>query len=142
MFSRVLAVFLLLNHAHSCHWFVRPGLVNLQALHQPTALLRRQLSHLFSVPRPLEAPVLQPFVQQHKAVTFPVQRFDPVTPPPAEQEQRIGKRVKLELALYQRRQPIDSLAQVRVPAGYVHLFRAGEVTQHDFAAWNSACSVF
>lgn len=75
VFSRVLAVFLLLNHAHSCHWFVRPGLVNLQALHQPTALLRRQLSHLFSVPRPLEAPVLQPFVQQHKAVTFPVQRF-------------------------------------------------------------------
>ena len=33
-------------------------------------------------PRPLETPALQPFVQQHKAVAFPVQRFDPVFPPP------------------------------------------------------------
>ena len=72
---------------------MRLGLVDLQPFHQPAVLLRRQLPHLFSVPRPLETPVLQPFVQQHKAVAFPVQRFDPVTPPPAEQEQRIGKRV-------------------------------------------------
>ena len=84
---------LVLNYAHSCHWFVRLGLVDLQALHQPAVLLRCQLSHLFSVPRPLKTSVLQPFVQQYEAVAFPVQRFHPVTPPPAEQEQRIGKRV-------------------------------------------------
>lgn len=74
-------------------WYVRLRLVDLQPFHQPAVLLRRQLPHLFSIPRPLETPALQPFVQQHKAVAFPVQRFDPVFPPPAEQEQRIGKRV-------------------------------------------------
>ena len=37
----------------------------------------------------LSAAVLHALVQQHKAVTFPQQRFDPVAPPSAEQKQAV-----------------------------------------------------
>lgn len=37
--------------------------------------------------------LFQSLVQQDEAVLFPVQALDTVSPPPAEQEQGIGKRV-------------------------------------------------
>lgn len=59
------------RHCPVCLW-----LLHAQPLHQPPVLLRRELPRFLTVPRPLEASVLQPLIQQHKAVSFPVQPFD------------------------------------------------------------------
>ena len=113
---------------------MRFRLIYLQALHQPPILLRCELPHLLTVPRPLEAAALQPLIQQHKTVSLPVQPFDPILPPPAEQKQRVLEWIQLELCLHQPSQTIDPTPQIRVPAGQVHRAAAFEIAQHDFSA--------
>ena len=113
---------------------MRSRLIYLQALHQPPVLLRRELPRLLTVPRPLEATALQPLVQQHKTISLPVQPFDPILPPPAEQKQRVLEWIQPELCLHQPCQPIDPTPQIRVPAGQVYRTSALEIVQHDFSA--------
>lgn len=65
-------------------------LVDVQSLCQPAELLPAETPHLGHGSRPLKpAAVLHALVQQHKAVAFPQQRFDPVAPPSAEQKQAV-----------------------------------------------------
>ena len=48
----------------------------------------------------------QGLVQQDEVVLFPVQALDPVPPPSAEQEQRVGKWVQFKLLLDEARQAV------------------------------------
>ena len=50
--------------------------------------------------------LLQSLVQQDEAVLFPVQALDTVSPPSAEQEQRVGKRIQFKLLLDEARQAV------------------------------------
>ena len=63
---------------------------------------------------------------------FPVQALDAVSPPPAEQEQRVGKRVQFKLLLDHPGQTVYSFAQIGIAAGDVDLVGPGKVVQHDF----------
>ena len=73
--------------------------------------------------------LLQSLVQQDEAVLFPVQALDTVSPPSAEQEQRVGKRIQFKLLLDEPRQTIYALAQIRVAAGDIDLICTGEIVQ-------------
>ena len=102
-------------------------LLHLKALHEPTVLLWREFSDLAFAPRPLVDAAFQALVQQNKTVLLPVQPLDPIPAPTAEQEQRVGERIQVELLLYHGGQPIDALAQIRIAAGDEDAVCAGEV---------------
>ena len=65
---------------------VRFRLVYAQALHEPAILLRCKCSCLTLFSWPLKAAGFQAFVQEDKAVSFPVQRLDPVPASSTEQK--------------------------------------------------------
>ena len=71
----------------------------------------------------------QSLVQQDEAILFPVQALDAVSPPSAEQEQCVGKRIQFKMLLDEPRQTIYALAQIRVAAGDIDLICTGEVIQ-------------
>ena len=68
----------------------RLGLLNIQPLHEPGELLPGQRLYFLGIPRPLVTAIVQPLVQQYKAVWFPQQRLQPVTAFAAEQKQAAG----------------------------------------------------
>ena len=72
----------------------------------------------------------QSFVQQDEAILFPVQALDAVSPPSAEQKQRVGKRIQLKLLLDEPCQTIYAFTQIRVAAGDVDLICTGEIVQN------------
>src|SRR5699024_4544011 len=111
-------------------------------LPSPSFPTRRSSDLLVFVSRPLERSVLQPFIQQEKSVSFPVQSLDAVLSSAAEQEQHFLKGVQLKLRLHNAGQSVNSPPQIRVSACNVNGAAAVEIVQHDFAAWSSACSVF
>ena len=74
--------------------------------------------------------LLQSLVQQDEAILFPVQALDTVSPPSAEQEQRVGKRIQFKLLLDEPRQTIYAFTQIRVAAGDADLICTSEVVQH------------
>lgn len=76
--------------------------------------------------------LLQPLVKQDEAVLLPIQSLDPVSPPPTEQEQCVGERVKLKLLLDDGGKAIDPAPQVGITAGNVDFVCSGEIAQHDF----------
>ena len=106
--SPVLPRFLLLNHAQSGHRPMRLWLLYAQSFHKPAILLWGQSLNFIFRPWPLKAALLQPFIQQQKPVPLPVQRLDPVLPPPAEQIQYSLERVQLELLLHDTGQSVYS----------------------------------
>ena len=77
--------------------------------------------------RPLIRALFQSLVQQDKAVLFPVQALDPVSPPPAEQEQCVGKRIQFKLLLDEARQAVYAFAQICAATGNIDLICAGEI---------------
>ena len=119
-----------------CFW-----LVNVQSLHEPAVLLHRECSGFAFLPGPLEAAGLQPFVEEKKAVSLPVQRFDPVAFSAAEKKQAVLKGIQCKLPFDQSGQSVDSKAKIRVAAGDIHPIRPGEVVQHDRNARSTASSV-
>ena len=112
---------------------MRLWLIHTQPFHEPAVLLGSKRSGFIFRPGPLEAAGFQPLVEQHKSVAFPVQRFDPIPPPTAEQEQGVGERIQMELLLNQRRQTVNAAPQVGVAAGNVYPVCPGKVAQHDFS---------
>ena len=74
--------------------------------------------------------LFQPLVQQDEAVLFPVQPLDAVSPPSAEQKQRVDKRIQFKLLLDEARQAVYTFAQICVATGDVDLICAGEIVQH------------
>lgn len=79
-------------HFSVCLW-----LLDTQSFHQPAVLLSSNAERLIFTPRPLELALFKPFVEQEKAVAFPVERLNSVSSSAAKQEQRVGTRVKPEL---------------------------------------------
>ena len=130
--------FLSLNHAQSSHWLMRPWLLYAQSFHQPAILLWCQSLDFVLRPWPLKAALLQPFIQQQKSVSFPVQCLQPVPFPSAEQKHHPLKRIHLILALHDASQSIYSPPHVCVPTGYVHWAPTVEIVQHNCNVWSIA----
>ena len=129
-----------LSKLYFLHFPVCLRLLNTQSFHQPAILLRSNAERLILTARPLELAFFKSLVEQEKAVAFPVERFDPVGSPAAEQEQRVGTRVKPELLFNDGCQTVNSTAKIGVAAGKVDL-RSAEIAQHDFSALNIAVRV-
>ena len=77
---------------------------------------REQWHYLGFRARPLIRALLQSLVQQDEAILFPVQALDAVSPPSAEQKQRVGKWIQFKLLLDEPRQTIYAFTQIRVAA--------------------------
>ena len=71
--------------------------------------------------------LLQSLVQQDEAALFPVQALDTVSPPSAEQEQRVGKWIQFKLLLDEARQAVYALAQICAATGNIDFICAGEI---------------
>ena len=110
-----------LSKLYFLHFPVCLRLLNTQSFHQPAILLRSNAERLILTARPLELAFFKSLVEQEKAVAFPVERFDPVGSPAAEQEQRVGTRVKPELLFNDGCQTVNSTAKIGVAAGEVDL---------------------
>ena len=128
-----------LSELYFLHFSVCLWLLDTQSFHQPAVLLSSNAERLVLAARPLELALFKSLVEQEKAVAFPVERFDSVGSPAAEQEQRVGTRVKPEL-LFDSRQTVNPTAKIGVAAGEVDL-RSAEIAQHDLSTRNSAASV-
>ena len=77
--------------------------------------------------RPLVRALFQSLVQQDEAIFFPVQALDTVSPPSAEQEQRVGKRIQFKLLLDEARQAVYAFTQICVATGNIDFICAGEI---------------
>ena len=129
-----------LSKLYFLHFSVCLRLLDTQPFHQPAVLLSSNAERLVLTPRPLELALFKPFVEQEKAVALPVERLDSVGSLAAEQEQRVGTRVKPELLFNDGCQSIDPTAKIGVAASEVDL-RSAEIAQHDLSTRNNAASV-
>ncbi len=75
-------------------------------------LLSSNAERIILAARPLKLALFQSLVEQEKTVAFPVERFDSVGSSAAEQEQRVGTRVKPELLFNDGCQSIDPTAKI------------------------------
>ena len=129
-----------LSELYFLHFSMSFRLLNTQSFHQPSVLLSSNAERFILAARPLELTLFKPLVEQEKAVAFPVERLDSVGSPAAEQEQRVGTRVKFELLFNDSCQSIDPTAKIGVAASEVDL-RSAEIAQHDLSTRNNAASV-
>ena len=113
-----------LSELYFLHFSMSFRLLNTQSFHQPAILLSSNAERLVLTPRPLELALFKPLVEQEETIAFPVERFDSVGSPAAEQEQRVGTRVKPELLFNDGCQSIDPTTKIRVAAGKVDLCSA------------------
>ena len=102
-------------------------LLDAEPFHEPAELLRRDALRFGRVSRPLEAPALQPLVEEQEAVPFPQEPLDAVGAPAAEEEERGGERAHLELLLDDGGEAVDGLPHVGAPAGEVDFADGGDV---------------
>ena len=84
--------------------------------------------------------LLQSLVQQDEAIFFPVQVLDAVSPPSAEQKQRVGKWIQFKLLLDEARQAVYAFTQIRVASGNIDFVCAGEIAQHGRRSSTSSLS--
>ena len=110
-----------LSKLYFLHFPVCLRLMNTQSFHQPSVLLSSNAERLILTTRPLELTLFKPLVEQKKAVSLPVERFDSVSPSAAKQEQCVGTRIKFKLLFNDSRQTGDTTAKVSVAAGEVDL---------------------
>ena len=83
--------------------------------YQPFKLLLCDLTRFVGILRLPEPSIFQSFVEQNETVAFPQKTFDPIVPPPAEQEQNVLLiRVKIELPFDLAGEPVDPVSQIRV----------------------------
>lgn len=129
-----------LSKLYFLHFSVCLRLLNTQSFHQPAVLLSSNAERLVLAARPLELALFKSLVEQEKAIALPVECFDPVGSSAAEQKQRVGTWVKLELLFNDGRQSVNPTTKVGVAAGKVDL-RSAEIAQHDLSTRNSAASV-
>ena len=113
-----------LSELYFLHFSMSFRLLNTQSFHQPSVLLSSNAERIVLTPRPLEHALFKSLVEQEKAVALPVERLDSVGSPAAEQEQRVGTRVKPELLFNDGCQTVDPTAKIRVAAGKVDLCSA------------------
>lgn len=102
-------------------------MVNGEPFHEPAELLFRECPDVFRGSRPLETPAFQPLIQKYESVSLPVERFNPISSPAAEQKQTVGEGVKLKALLNHSGQPVNTPAQVCVAAGQIHVRSACDI---------------
>ena len=110
-----------LSELYFLHFSMSLWPLDTQSFHQPSVLLSSNAERLVLTPRPLELALFKSLVEQEKAVALPVERLDSVGSPAAEQEQRVGTRVKPELLFDDSRQTVNPTAKIGVAAGEVDL---------------------
>ena len=108
----------------------RLGLLNIQPLHEPGELLPGQRLYFPGIPWPLVTAIVQPLIQQHKAVWFPQQRLQPVTAFAAEQKQAAGIGIYPKVLLHKRDQTVQSLAHIGVATDNIHVLGLSDISQH------------
>ena len=100
---------------------------NGQPLHEPAKFLLRKFLQLYLASWPLEPFFRQALGQQGISCANPIQRFDAIYLPSAEQIERRLIHFLPELGLYQCSQVIDLLAHVRITAGNVVILYTAEI---------------
>lgn len=85
------------------------------------------LSGFFTCARPLETAVFITLIEKTEAVSFIMNRFDPVRPFPAEKEQGIAVRIKLKAVLDDIDQTVQLFPHICVPGAYIDLIYPGEI---------------
>ena len=128
-----------LYHADPSDWPVCFGLLNAQAFHQPSVLLRCNASGLGSVPWPLKSAAFQPLVYQQKPVALPQKTFDPIFSRSAEEKQCFREWIKLKLPLDDCRQAINPTPKISLAYSQEDL--SAKFAQHNFIARSSAAMV-
>ena len=113
-----------LSELYFLHFSVCLWLLDTQSFHQPAVLLSSNAERLVLAAWPLKLTLFKPLVEQKKAVSLPVERFDSVGSSAAKQEQCVGTRIKFKLLFNDSRQTIDPTAKIRVAAGKVDLCSA------------------
>ena len=113
-----------LSELYFLHFPVCLRLLNTQSFHQPAVLLSSNAERIILAARPLELTLFKPLVEQKKAVSLPVERFDSVSPSAAKQKHRVCTGIKMKLLLNDCRQTVDTAAKIRVAAGKVDLCSA------------------
>ena len=129
-----------LSELYFLHFPVCLRLPDTQSFHQPAVLLRSNTERLILTTRPLDLTLFKSLVEQEKAIAFPVECFDSVSPSAAKQKHRVCTGIKMKLLLNDCRQTVDAAAKIRVAAGKVDL-RSTEIAQHDLSALNIAVRV-
>ena len=115
-----------LSELYFLHFPVCLRLLNTQSFHQPAVLLSSNAERLVLAAWPLKLALFKPLVEQKKAVSLPVERFDSVGSSAAKQEQCVGTRIKFKLLFNDSRQTVDSTTKIGVAAGEVDL-RSAEI---------------
>ena len=95
-----------------------------------------------SIVKAAKEPALLPgsFASAEAVAYLAAQKFVMHSPPSAEQEQRVGKRIQFKLPLDEPRQTIYALAQIRVAAGDIDLICTCEIVQHRCRSSTSSLS--
>lgn len=89
-----------------------------KAIHQPHEFPAGQLPCLLGSARPLEVSVSKPYVNHDEPVPCPHEPLEPVTPCPAEEEERILlERVEVIFKPYHGRQAVYAAAEVGPACG-------------------------
>ena len=119
-------IFEQLSELYFLHFSMCLRLLDTQSFHQPSVLLSSNAERFILAARPLELALFKSLVEQEKAVSLPVERFDSVGSSAAKQEQCVGTRIKFKLLFNDSRQTIDPTAKIGVAAGKVDL-RSAEI---------------
>ena len=108
-------------------------LLHLQSFHEPAKALVIHEPQICFCPRPLKTPVGKPLVKQDITVSGPIEGFDSVGPPTAEQEQAFFIHGLSILLCHNGRQALDSESEVCITAGNVVVAHFAQVNH--FAGW-------
>lgn len=95
----------------------------IQSGEKPLQHIHFQANVFIGVRGPVETMLLKPFVPQGEAVIIPVENFDHVSAPVAENEQIPGKGIVPHGLLDQNRQPVDGLAHIGAAHGQEYSLR-------------------
>jgi hypothetical protein len=102
-------------------------LVDAQAFHQPSELLRCQFFQFLRSPWPLVLSIFETLVQKNISIGIPIKRLDSVTASSAEEEQRIRLRIHMEGILDYGCKTIDSAPEITVAHRKIDLLGFGQI---------------
>ena len=103
------------------------------AIEQPVQLLHREFDHGAVLLGPDKACILQPLLQQPKAIAIPAQDLDAILSAIAKDKDSMGKGVQAQVVFNDRTQAVDVLAEVHFAAVQVHR-QVGVQMEHGSAA--------
>ncbi len=103
------------------------------SIEQPVQLLHREFDHGRVLLRPNEACILQPLLQQPKAIAIPAQDLDAILSAVAKDKDGMCKGIETEVVFNDRTKAVYVLAKVNVATVQVHR-QVGVQMEHGRAA--------